>query len=95
MSIRNLQYLFDPASVAIIGASERPHSVGATVLAGRPVCASIAALPTVPGLGIICTPPHTVPDMVAELGAHDTRAAIVLTAGLGALRNGYGVSNPC
>ncbi len=33
MSIRNLQYLFAPKSVALIGASDRPHSVGATVLA--------------------------------------------------------------
>ena len=32
MSIRNLDFLFQPQSVAIIGASERPHSVGATVL---------------------------------------------------------------
>ncbi|MEO8123545.1 MAG: bifunctional acetate--CoA ligase family protein/GNAT family N-acetyltransferase [Burkholderiales bacterium] len=31
MSIRNLDYLFDPSSVAVIGASERPVSVGATV----------------------------------------------------------------
>lgn len=33
MSIRNLQYLFSPKSVVLIGASDRPHSVGATVLA--------------------------------------------------------------
>jgi len=33
MSIRNLEFLFQPTSVAVIGASERPHSVGATVLA--------------------------------------------------------------
>ncbi|MES2150950.1 MAG: bifunctional acetate--CoA ligase family protein/GNAT family N-acetyltransferase [Pseudomonadota bacterium] len=32
MSIRKLQSLFAPASVALIGASDRPHSVGATVL---------------------------------------------------------------
>jgi acetyltransferase len=32
MSVRNLRYLFAPRSVAVIGASERPHSVGATVL---------------------------------------------------------------
>jgi len=32
MSIRNLQHLFSPASVAIVGASERAGSVGATVL---------------------------------------------------------------
>lgn len=31
MSVRNLDSLFDPASVAVIGASERPASVGATV----------------------------------------------------------------
>ncbi len=33
MSIRNLQHLFSPKSVVLIGASDRPHSVGATVLA--------------------------------------------------------------
>jgi acetyltransferase len=32
MSVRNLNRLFAPASVAVIGATERPHSVGATVL---------------------------------------------------------------
>lgn len=32
MSIRNLQFLFQPKSVAVIGASEKPGSVGATVL---------------------------------------------------------------
>ena len=31
MSIRNLDYLFDPKSVAVIGASERPFSIGATL----------------------------------------------------------------
>ena len=31
MSIRNLDSLFDPASVAVVGASDRPGSVGATV----------------------------------------------------------------
>ncbi|QTD44848.1 bifunctional acetate--CoA ligase family protein/GNAT family N-acetyltransferase [Ottowia testudinis] len=31
MSIRNLDSLFDPASVAVIGASERPFSVGGTL----------------------------------------------------------------
>ena len=31
MSIRNLDSLFDPASVAVFGASDRPGSVGATV----------------------------------------------------------------
>ena len=31
MSLRNLDYLFSPKSVVLIGASDRPHSVGATV----------------------------------------------------------------
>ena len=31
MSLRNLDHLFSPKSVALIGASDRPHSVGATV----------------------------------------------------------------
>jgi len=32
MTIRNLEYLFRPASVAVIGASNRPQSVGAAVM---------------------------------------------------------------
>jgi acetyltransferase len=32
MSIRNFEHLFRPRSVAVIGASNRPHSVGATVM---------------------------------------------------------------
>ena len=114
MSIRNLQFLFDPASVAIIGASERPHSVGATVLAnmladgykgdiyavnpkyralsGRPVYRDVASLPKTPDLAIVCTPPHTVPGLIAALGERGTHAAIVLTAGLGTLHDSHGVS---
>src|SRR5437899_1155509 len=32
MTVRNLEHLFHPKSVAVIGASAREHSVGATVL---------------------------------------------------------------
>ena len=32
MTIRNLDKLFRPASVAIIGATERPHTVGAALM---------------------------------------------------------------
>ena len=32
MSVRNLEHLFRPASVALVGASERPQSLGATVM---------------------------------------------------------------
>jgi acetyltransferase len=104
MSIRNLDDLFDPASVAVIGASTRAGSVGFTVwrnirsgtfagplwavnaghaeVQGDRAYARIADLPGVPGLAVICTPPATVPGLVAELGERGTRAAIVLTAGL-------------
>jgi acetyltransferase len=104
MSVRNLEFLFQPKSVAVIGASERPRSVGATVLrnllgggfggpiypvnpkyrmlAGRPAYHRVAQLPGVPDLAVICTPPSTVPGLIAELGALGCRAAVVLTAGL-------------
>lgn len=103
MSIRNLDSLFDPQSVAVIGASNRPGSVGATVwrnlreggfagprwpvnpkrsqVGGEPAFASVKALPAAPELAIICTPAATVPELIADLGARGTRAAVVLTAG--------------
>ncbi|MES2319201.1 MAG: bifunctional acetate--CoA ligase family protein/GNAT family N-acetyltransferase [Pseudomonadota bacterium] len=112
MSVRNLDKLFAPRSVAIIGATERPNSVGATVLrnviaggfsgaiypvnpkydslAGLLAYASVKYLPEVPDLAIICTPPATVPDLVRQLGERGTRAAVVLTAGLGALNDAQG-----
>jgi acetyltransferase len=112
MSTRNLNSLFHPRSVAVIGASNRPHSVGATALnnlrdagfagaiwpvnpkhdtlAGYKTYASATDLPQAPDLALICTPPHTIPAIIAQLGARGTRAAIVLTAGLGVRQNGTG-----
>ena len=112
MSVRNLHHLFAPASVALIGATERPGSVGATALrnlagagfkgaiyavnpkyahvAGLACYASVAELPQAPALALICTPPATVPDIVRQLGERGCRAAIILGAGLGALRDGHG-----
>ncbi len=113
MSIRNLDSLFHPHSVAVIGASTRPHSVGAMVLANLlaggfagPILAvnpkydtvagvacyrDVAALPQAPQLAVICTPPSTVPDLIAALGRRGTRAAIVLSAGL-TVADGHGGS---
>jgi acetyltransferase len=104
MSIRNLDDLFDPASVAVIGASTRAGSVGHTVwrnlrsggfagplwpvnnghaeVQGDKAYARIADLPATPALAVICTPPATVPGLIAELGERGTRAAVVTTAGL-------------
>ena len=44
----------------------------------------VAALPVVPDLAVIATPPATVPALLAELGARGTRAAVILTAGFSA-----------
>jgi len=106
MSIRNLDSLFTPAAIAVIGASDRPGSVGATVwrnlkqggfagpllavnqravvLDGEPAWPRVADLPLAPELAVVCTPPASVPGLIAELGARGTRAAVVLTAGLDA-----------
>jgi acetyltransferase len=104
MSIRNLEALFQPQSIAVIGASDRPGSVGSVVLRNLkgggfkgsiwpvnprhatidagPAWPDVASLPEIPDLAVICTPAHTVPDLVAELGRKGARAAIVMTAGL-------------
>jgi acetyltransferase len=54
-------------------------------LDGMRVYPDIASLPRPADLAIIATPPDTVPGLVAELGAHGTRAAVVITAGFGEL----------
>ena len=104
MSIRHLDPLLAPRSVAVIGATDRPGSVGATVwhnlrhghfagpvypvnprlssLDGNAVFAQVAQLPEPPDLAVICTPPATVPQLIAQLGERGTRAAVVMTAGL-------------
>ena len=101
MSIRNMDSLFEPGSVAIFGASQRADRMGTQVLnnmaesrfagaiwpvnpkydelLGIPCYARLSALPRVPDLAIICTPPDTVPGLIAELGSRGTRGAIVLT----------------
>ena len=103
MSIRNLEYMFHPHSVAVIGATNRPHSVGATVMhnlleggfrgsilpvnpkydcvAGIPAFHDLSELSVIPDLAVVCTPPATVPHLIAQLGSIGTKAAIVLTAG--------------
>jgi acetyl-CoA synthetase (ADP-forming)/acetyltransferase len=102
MSIRNLDRLFQPRSVAVIGASDNPQRIGTKVLAnlaeggyagtlwpvnpkhqnlhGMPCYAKVSALPEVPELAILCTPPATIAGLIAELGARGTKAAIVMTA---------------
>lgn len=112
MSSRNLEFLFRPKSVAVVGASDRPGSVGAQVMrnalaggfagpiwpvnlkretvAGRPAYRTVADLPEAPDLAVVCTPPPTVPEIIAGLAARGTRAAVVLTAGLDDARTADG-----
>jgi acetyltransferase len=103
MSVRNLEALFRPASVAVIGASDREGSLGAIVMrnlkaAGfkgpiwpvnrrhatvgdEPSWLQVASLPQAPDLAVICTPAHTVPELLTALGRKGARAAIVLAGG--------------
>ena len=105
MTIRNLEKLFKPEAIALIGASKQPGSVGAVLaenlfgsgfdgpilpvnpkhrsIQGVLTFESVDSLPLVPDLAIIATPPATVPGLIAELGAKGTKAAVVITAGLG------------
>jgi acetyltransferase len=114
MSVRNLEYLFRPKSIAVIGASNRPQRVGTVLMrnlleagfsgpimpvnpkhaaiAGVLAYPDVASLPLTPDLAVICTPAPTVPGLIDELGRRGTRAAIVITAGLGALKDDEGVS---
>ena len=40
---------------------------------------SVAALPAAPQLAVLVTPPATIPQLIEELGAKGTRAAVVIT----------------
>ena len=112
MSIRNLEFALKPRSVALIGASKRPGSVGAVLarnlfkggfdgpimpvnpkyqaIEGVLTYPSIEALPLVPDLAVISTPPETVPGIVEALGRKGTRAAVVITAGFGESKEAAG-----
>ena len=99
MTTHNLGALFAPSSVALIGASEQPGSLGTVVMKnlvaggfagpilpvnpkhravqGLAAWPSVRKLPQAPDLAVICTPPDTVPGILAELAAAGARAAVV------------------
>jgi acetyltransferase len=105
MTIRNLDAAFMPDSVALIGASEQPGSVGLKLMqnlqqggfsgpvwlvnprrasvGGERCYPNVAALPQAPSLAVVATPAPTVPGIITELGEKGTRAAVVITAGIG------------
>ncbi|MBA1147539.1 bifunctional acetate--CoA ligase family protein/GNAT family N-acetyltransferase [Ectothiorhodospiraceae bacterium WFHF3C12] len=110
MSIRNLDYLFKPRSVAVIGASKTAKSVGDVLsrnlfnsgfdgpvmpvnpkhraIQGVLAYPDVESLPMTPDLAVVATPPETVPGIIAQLAEAGTRAAVVITAGLGNQREG-------
>src|SRR5512139_3963077 len=103
MSIRNLDKMFRPRSVAVFGATDKVNSVGSALISnllrdgfsgpilpvnprttavhGIMAYKDVASLPIAPDLAVIATPPDSVSDLVAALGARGTRATVVLTAG--------------
>lgn len=103
MSTRNLDKIFDPHRVAVVGASDTPTSVGYTVLRnligsgfrgvvypvnpkresvqGIEAHKDIRSLPHAPDLVVICTPGHTVPALIREIGEVGTRGVVIISAG--------------
>jgi len=101
MGVSDLDSLFRPSSIAIVGASERSDSMGSAVMQNllhghfsgpvlpinpqaRPVFGvycydSIASLPLVPELAVICTSVTVTPMLVQQLGDVGTKAAIIIT----------------
>jgi acetyltransferase len=110
MASTPLDALFRPRVIAVVGASERPGAIGASLLGnltgagftgrilpvspnhrllgGQACYPSVAQLPETPDLGVVCTPPPTVPEVVDALGARGARAAVVITAGFGERADG-------
>jgi acyl-CoA synthetase (NDP forming)/N-acetylglutamate synthase-like GNAT family acetyltransferase len=56
-----------------------PHT---TQIAGIPSYPSVAALPEVPDLAVVCVPAPAVPDIAQQCGRRGVRGLLVITAGL-------------
>ncbi|MBZ5487847.1 bifunctional acetate--CoA ligase family protein/GNAT family N-acetyltransferase [Halomonas aquamarina] len=104
MSTRFLHHFFEPRTLAVFGASEKPASLGGLVLSnlqdggfkgklwavnpkgydqvfGAPCFKSVADLPEVPDLAVVCSPIEGVPVLIKRLGQFGVKAALVLSGG--------------
>ncbi len=112
MTIRHLDALFKPSSIALVGASDEPGSIGAVLaanllsgafkgpvlpvnprhrrIAGVEVYPDLDHLPHPVDLGVVCTPPAAVPEVVSALGRQGARAAVIITAGFAEDREARG-----
>ncbi len=103
MTIRNLNKIFQPRHVAVVGASDERGKVGHILLQnligrgfegvvypvnhrreavqGIVAYPSLAALPHVPDLALICTPAATVPALVDECGRLGIMGVVIISAG--------------
>lgn len=52
---------------------------------------SVAELPVAPDLAVVATPAATVPGIIANLGRHGCRAAVVISAGFGSNGDAHGL----
>ncbi len=69
-----------------------PVNPRAEAVAGVLTYPDVSSLPRTPDLAILCTPPETIPDLVDELGARGTQAALVVARGLAATADASGAS---
>ncbi|MDF3014732.1 MAG: protein acetyltransferase, partial [Cellvibrio sp.] len=82
MTIKSVEQLLKPNSIAVIGASNQPNRPGN----------AIDELPIVPDLAIICTRATRVPAIILQLGRKGTSTAIVIAAGLDNLFTAQGTN---
>lgn len=102
--MNNLDALFAPRSIGVVGASIKEDSVGGVLfknllrghysgivspinpkyrsVQGVRAYARVSDVEEPPDLGVVCTPPAIVPQVVRELAEAGARAAIVITAGI-------------
>ncbi len=93
MSVRNLEALFAPGAVVVIGACKQvlgnlrrsgfkgpvwQLDVCVQATGGAPAGPDIESLPGTPDLGIVCLPAAQIPGVIAALGSKGCRAVIVL-----------------